>query len=87
MKKKKEEFADDPMMKELHEIREQIAKEREGLSFEQWNRKMKKEVAEFLAEHGYQQIQTDRGTYKVVKKKGTKFKTRARKSRLAGSSL
>jgi len=49
----KDEFADDPMMKELHLIREKHYEETKNLSFKEKTSRMTKEVTKFLSSLGY----------------------------------
>jgi hypothetical protein len=67
--KKKEEFADDPMMKELHEIREKHYLQTKNLSVKERTRQINQEAEKILLSYGYKMILADRGAYKLLKKK------------------
>jgi len=58
------EFADDPMMRELHTIREKHSQEAKSTPATEHNR-----LVSFLSSSGYRLVSTKRGTRKLIKTK------------------
>ncbi len=65
----KEEFKNDPMMKELHEIREKHVLEAKNLSAKERSQRVNDEAAKILLSYGYKLVPAERGTVKIAKKK------------------
>ncbi len=61
------EFVDDPMMSELHEIREKHYQEAKSSPARERNRRKENRIAQFLSSYGYQLVPTRRGTRKLVR--------------------
>ena len=57
------EFANDPMMKELHAIREEHSRSTKAAPATERNR-----LTSFLSSYGYRLVPTKRGTSKLVKR-------------------
>ena len=58
----KRQFADDPMMSELHAIREKHYQKTKAAPATERNR-----LVSFLSSYGYRLIPTKRGTHKLVR--------------------
>ncbi len=65
MMKKKKEFSDDPMMKELHEIRKNHHRETKGLNKEEAIKLMREYVRRELRVLGYELVSEKRGEYRI----------------------
>lgn len=62
------EFPNDPMMQELHDIRQQISGELKGLSPKEWVNRINKDAKTFWQRMGYEIIQKDNSFFVVLKK-------------------
>lgn len=63
----KDEFSDDPMMQEIHKIREEHYTEGKGLSPKERLQHLEERAKAFITSYGYKLIPTDHGTHKLVK--------------------
>ena len=62
-----EEFKNDPMMKELHQIRAKHSREATAVRSSQRCRELEEKAEEFVASYGYKLVPTKRGTNRLVK--------------------
>lgn len=60
-------FTDDPMMSELHAIREEHYLKSKALPLSERSRRMGEKENTFLFSYGYKLVPTKRGTRKLVK--------------------
>ena len=63
----KREFADDPMMSELHDIREKHYQQTASTSATKRHHRKGNRLANFLSSYGYALVPTKRGTRKLVR--------------------
>ena len=63
----KRQFADDPMMSELHAIREKHDQQIESAPTTKRNHRRSNRLASFLSSYGYGLVPTKRGTRKLVR--------------------
>ena len=62
-----EEFKNDPMMKELHQIRAEHSREVKSARGKRRGRELEQQAETFVASYGYKLVPTKRGTHKLVK--------------------
>ena len=62
-----EEFRNDPMMRELHEIRAKHSTKGKAVRDKGRGKRLEKEAEKFVALYGYKLVPTRRGTHKLVK--------------------
>ena len=63
----KRRFVDDPMMNELHAIREKHYQQSKAAPATKRNHRNGNQLASFLSSYGYQLVPTKRGTHKLVR--------------------
>ena len=63
----KRQFANDPMMSELHDIREKHYQQTKSAPATKRNHRNGNRLIRFLSSYGYQLVQTKRGTRKLVR--------------------
>ena len=63
----KEEFAGDPMMQEIHKIREDHYMEGKDLALKERLRRLEANARKFISDYGYKLVPTDHGTHKIVR--------------------
>ena len=66
-RREKEQFADDPMMSELHAIREKHYQKTKSARATKRNHRNGNRLINFLSSYGYQLVPTKRGTRKLVR--------------------
>ena len=64
----KRQFADDPMMSELHTIREKHDQQTKSALATKRNYRRDNRLASFLSSYGYTLVPTKRGTRKLVRR-------------------
>lgn len=62
-----EEFKDDPMMRELHQIRAEHSRQAKSIRGRHRGRELEEKAEAFVASYGYALVPTKRGTHKLVK--------------------
>jgi hypothetical protein len=62
-----EEFKNDPMMEELHQIRAEHSREAKNTRGRRRSRDLEEKAEAFVASYGYKLVPTKRGTNKLVK--------------------
>ncbi len=62
-----EEFKNDPMMKELHQIRAEHSREVKSVQGRRRGRELEEKAEAFVASYGYKLVPTKRGTNRLVK--------------------
>lgn len=62
-----EEFKNDPMMKELHQIRAEHSREVRSIRGRRRGRELEEKAEAFVASYGYKLVPTKRGTNRLVK--------------------
>jgi len=63
----RKEFPDDPMMRELHEIRAIHYEETKNLPFKEVQKRRNREIKGFLSEFGYKLVSTGHGTSRICR--------------------
>jgi len=63
----KRQFADDPMMSELHAIREKHYQQTKAAPITKRNHRKGNRLVSFLSSYGYALVPTKRGTRKLVR--------------------
>ena len=62
-----EEFKNDPMMRELHQIRAEHSREVKNARGRRRGQELEKKAEEFVASYGYKLVPTKQGTRKLIK--------------------
>ena len=62
-----EEFKNDPMMKELHQIRAEHSREVKNTRGRRRGRELEEKAEAFIASYGYKLVPMKRGTNRLVK--------------------